>query len=58
MAGQQCNGSNSISDFKIEFLRCVNDPVVTSLVESRLINIFQPEINRRHESGVVSRLVL
>ena len=51
-----CKDSSSINDFYIKFLRCLIDPVETSLVESRLIDFHKPEMNRRHETVAATRL--
>ena len=42
---------SSIEDFSVEYLRCLNDSVETSLVESRLINLHKPNMNWRHETA-------
>ena len=47
---KSCNVHN-IDDFRVEYLRCLNDPVETSLVESRLISLHKPGMNRRHETA-------
>ena len=52
-----CLVNGSIDDFDVEFLRCLNDPVETSVVESRLINKCHPKMNRRHETtGAILRI--
>ena len=51
-----CSDISSIQDFNINFIRCVRDPIEASLVESRLIDLYKPCLNRRHENVVVSRL--
>ena len=47
---QVCRLSGTIDDFNVQFLRCLKDPVETSVVESRLINTYSPRMNRRHET--------
>ena len=48
---QVCRLRGTIDDFDVEFLRCLNDPVETSVMESRLINTHCPAMNRRHETA-------
>ena len=48
-----CN-SNSINDFEIDFLRHAS--VDASLIESRLIDLRKPALNRHHEVAELARL--
>ena len=50
-----CN-SNSINDFEIDFLRHASDPVDASLIESRLIDLRKPALNRHYEVAELARL--
>ena len=51
-----CANCDTIDDFDIEFLKCMNDPVDLTLTEARLIAQLEPKLNRRHERAGAVRL--